>query len=110
ALNILLKKCGEKHVLVARSLNELGLVWIKGKQQMNKAKGYVDKSLEILMNDKSNNFDLDLARSYDVLGLILEKNGTNEEAIQYFEKSLEIKFKKLNDDHLRIVHLKIRMN
>ncbi|ETO16390.1 hypothetical protein RFI_20957 [Reticulomyxa filosa] len=70
-----------------------------GKQQMSKAKEYVDTSLEILMNDKRNNFDLDLARSYNVLGLILEKNGTNEEAIQYFEKSLEIKFRKLNDDH-----------
>ncbi|ETN99505.1 hypothetical protein RFI_37966, partial [Reticulomyxa filosa] len=65
ALNIQLKKCGEKHVFVACSLNALGFVWIKGKQQMNKAKEYVDKSLEILMNDKSNNFDLDLAKSYD---------------------------------------------
>ncbi|ETO01764.1 hypothetical protein RFI_35675, partial [Reticulomyxa filosa] len=70
ALNIQLKKFGEKHALVAQSLNELGFVWIKGKQQMNKAKEYVDKALEILMNDKT---------SYDVLGLILEKNGTNEE-------------------------------
>ncbi|ETO04601.1 hypothetical protein RFI_32795 [Reticulomyxa filosa] len=99
ALNIRLKKFGEKHPSTAKSLTELGLVWIKGKKQINKAKEYIDKALEILIDDKSNDFDLDLAKSYDVLGLILEKKGANEEAIQYFKKSLEIKLKTLNDDH-----------
>ncbi|ETO07141.1 hypothetical protein RFI_30251, partial [Reticulomyxa filosa] len=99
ALDIRLKKFGRKHPATAKSLNELGLVWIKGKKQIKKAKEYIDEALEILINDKSGNFDLDLAKSYDVLGLILEKKGTNEEAIQYFEKSLKIKLKKLNNNH-----------
>ncbi|ETO12887.1 hypothetical protein RFI_24490 [Reticulomyxa filosa] len=99
ALNILLKKFGERHAFVAISYNELGLVWIKGKKQVNKAKEYIAKALEILMDDKDDNFNLQLANSYDMFGLILKKNGTNERAIEYFEKSLEIKFKKLNDDH-----------
>ncbi|ETO35454.1 hypothetical protein RFI_01609 [Reticulomyxa filosa] len=69
ALNIRLKKFGGKHPSTAKSLNELRLVWIKGKKQIKKAKEYIDKK------------------------------GTNEDAIQYFEKSLEIKLKTLNDDH-----------
>ncbi|ETO32440.1 hypothetical protein RFI_04677, partial [Reticulomyxa filosa] len=93
-----LQKFDEAHAFVAISLNELGLVWIKGKMQINKAKEYVDKALEILIDDKSNDFDLELAKSYDVLGLILEKDGKYEEAIQSFEKSLEIRFKNLNDN------------
>ncbi|ETO34317.1 hypothetical protein RFI_02778, partial [Reticulomyxa filosa] len=98
ALDILLKKFDERHAFVAISLNELGLVWIKGKMQINKAKEYVDKALEILNDDKNNSFDLELAKSYDVLGLILEKSEKYEEAIQYFEKSLEIRAKNLNDN------------
>ncbi|ETO19681.1 hypothetical protein RFI_17549 [Reticulomyxa filosa] len=44
----------------------------------------------------------DIAKSYDILGFILEKKETNEKATQYLKKSLEIKFKKLNIDRFRI--------
>ncbi|ETO24716.1 hypothetical protein RFI_12441 [Reticulomyxa filosa] len=97
-LKIQLKQFGENDPSVARSYNQLGLVLIKGKGQINESKEYADKALKILMNNKSNDFDLDIANSYDILGLILEKKGTNDKAIEHFEKSLEIRLKKLDND------------
>ncbi|ETO33887.1 hypothetical protein RFI_03209, partial [Reticulomyxa filosa] len=122
-LKISLEQLGEDHIDYGKSMFWLGMVYFEieeyetsigyleqaldiqlrklGKMQINKAKEYVDKALEILNDDKNNSFDLELAKSYDVLGLILEKSEKYEEAIQYFEKSLEIKFKKACD-HPRI--------
>ncbi|ETO36139.1 hypothetical protein RFI_00922 [Reticulomyxa filosa] len=99
ALQIRLKKFGEKNVFVAMSYNELGLVWIKGKAQTDKAKEYAGKALDILIKDSSDNFELHIANLFDVLGLILKKDETYENAIAYFEKSFKIRVKNLDNDH-----------
>ncbi|ETO07888.1 hypothetical protein RFI_29501 [Reticulomyxa filosa] len=98
ALKIGLKRLKENDVDIARLYNELGLVWIKGKGQINKAKEYVDKALEILY-DRNGEFQLDIAVSHDILGLISEKKRNNDKAIEYFEQSLAIRSKKLNEDN-----------
>ncbi|ETO06037.1 hypothetical protein RFI_31359, partial [Reticulomyxa filosa] len=111
-LNVLLEQFGENHTHSAKSMFWLGMAYFEtgeyetsieyleqalniqllefGKMQINKAREYANKALTILVNDKSNSFDLEIAKSYDVLGLILEKDENTE------------KSKNLNDNDLYI--------
>ncbi|ETO36336.1 hypothetical protein RFI_00725 [Reticulomyxa filosa] len=88
-LKISLEQLNENHIDVVIWSYNLGNSYLETGEYETSIK-YHENALNIIL------------KKFDVLGLILEKNGTNEEVIQYFEKPLEIRRKNLNDDRLYI--------
>lgn len=100
ALEVAKKKYGPDHYDVAKSLNNIGVVFSRlGNYQM--ALENYQEALKIwlkIMNED----DIDLATCYSNIGVIYDYLGNFEKALEYSQKALAIRLKTLGKRHYHV--------
>ena len=97
SLAIRLKTLGGEHPDMAKSYNNIGIIW-KNIGEYDKALEYYEKCLSIELKTLGGEHP-DVASSYNNIGIIWKKKGENDKASEYYEKSLALKLKTLGGEH-----------
>ena len=94
------EQLGSKHVDVATSYNNLGLVYTDT-GDLKKAKEYHELALEIIKQQLGPK-QAQIATSYNNLGVVYKNKGDLEKAKEYYQLALEIKKKQLGPNHVDV--------
>ena len=97
ALEIRCKLYGEEHGNVARSYNNLGMLY-QNQSRMDQAEEYLRKALKIRLKLCGEEHG-DVARSYNNLGMLYQEQGRMEQAEEYLRKALETQLKLYGEEH-----------
>ena len=96
-LTIELKTFGGEHFRIAKSYNNIGLLW-KRNEDYDKALDYYEKCLAIKLKSLGAK-DPSIASSYNNIGSLYSSKGEYKIALEYFEKCSAIYLKTLGGEH-----------
>lgn len=94
ALNLRKSIFGNKHLEVAASYNDLGLIY--NNSDPDKAYNYYEKALEIYTRERQ---QIRVANAYNNMAIIKQNQRIYPEALDFFDQALQIRKKIYNENH-----------
>ena len=95
-----MKVLGPNHIDVAKSYNNLGLVY-QNTGELEQAEDYLQQAMNIKINVLGPN-NIMVATFYNNLGLVYEDTGELEQAKDYHQRAMDIQMKVLGPNHIDV--------